>query len=63
MSFSYSFFLPAGWTADVMAGAGMDILGHELKLVTEAMHRGGTRWKDQTPGHSIPVWPAYLTFT
>ena len=46
-----------------MAGAGVDILGHESKLVMETMHSGVTRWKGQTPGHSIQAWPAYLTFT
>lgn len=32
----------SGWDADLMAGAGADIMGHELKLVIQAM-----RWSNQ----------------
>lgn len=57
MSFSYSVFLPAGWNADVMAGAA--ILDQELNLATEAMLSGATRWRDLTLWSSIPAWTSH----
>lgn len=57
MSFSYSVFLPAGWHADMMAGA--VILDQELNLATEVMLSGATRWRDLTLWSSVPAWTSH----
>lgn len=37
-AFHYTSLLSAGWNSDVMAGAGVTILGHKVTLVMKVVH-------------------------
>lgn len=41
--FSFHFIFPAGWETDIIAGAGMSILGHEVTLGMLTTHSRAKR--------------------